>query len=482
MIRVIVVDDDKLVRKGLISAMPWDDFGMEVVGEASNGEKALEFLAENEVDLMLTDLSMPVMSGIDLMRIARKKYPHTHIVVLTLHQDFEYIQEAMRLGAIDYIAKVQLEKERFEEVLGRIHNRIMEQDQLSNKNNKGQRDRQDDEVFSIDHGYVLISMNRVSASNRVRNWVSSYNGSLKELGLNLFFCLPPSSSEGERLFESLEKEMDACSDWAMIKLSGIVNRTTEEVYGWIREYKDKDFFYDYNPTVKVMGKSIGAGESVGEVRAEESMTLLKSNWEALEWIYQDTLYRRNLDELKHLHLPQAKLIGFLYVLVDRWNHLFVKIIPATVQLQDSLDSWQQVEVWIDQTRDHIRHVLGRIEFSPEVIMCIMKAVDLLQEGLEQQITATDIAKRVNMSRSYFSQCFKGIVGDNFNHYLRQARMEKAKHYLLYSNKTISWIANNVGYEDDKYFSRSFREQTGMLPSEYRVIAQEGRDMSANEIE
>ncbi len=476
MIRVIVVDDDKLVRKGLISAMPWQNFGMQVIGEASNGEKALAFLAENEVELMLTDLSMPVMSGIDLMRVVRKEYPHVHIVVLTLHQDFEYIQEAMRLGAIDYIAKVQLEKEKFEEVLERIHNRMMEQDLLSSK---GKHDIPDHEVFTMNEGYVLLSTNPISSGHRVRTWISCHHGRVAEGGFNLFFCLPPSYPESDIWIESLLKELDTSSDWVMIRLSGIQNVRKEEVFAWIREYKEKDFFYDYNPRVRIMDRSMDAVECAEQERTEESLTLLRTNWHAMEWIYQDTLYQTNIAELKLQRLSQAKLIGFMYVLVDRWNHLFVKIIPVSLQLQDSFDSWQQVERWMDQTRHHIRHALDKVEFSPEVMKCIMKAVDLVHEELEQQITATDIAKRVNMSRSYFSQCFKEIAGDNFNVYLRQVRMDKAKHYLHYTNRTITWIANNVGYEDDKYFSRSFREHTGILPSEYRVKVQEGRHMSAD---
>lgn len=87
----------------------------------------MEFLESNRVDLLLTDLAMPVMSGIELIKKVRKEFSHIYTVVLTLHQDFEYIQEALRLGAIDYIAKVQLEKERFEEVLERIYNRIMQE-------------------------------------------------------------------------------------------------------------------------------------------------------------------------------------------------------------------------------------------------------------------------------------------------------------------------------------------------------------------
>lgn len=129
MIKVLVVDDDKLVRKGLISMMPWQEFDMKVVGEASNGENALQFLESHSVDLVLTDLGMPVMSGIELMRVLRKRYSELHVVVLTVHQDFEYVQEALRLGAIDYISKVDLdlEKEQLEDMLGRIADRIQGQ-------------------------------------------------------------------------------------------------------------------------------------------------------------------------------------------------------------------------------------------------------------------------------------------------------------------------------------------------------------------
>lgn len=77
MIKVLIVDDDKLVRKGISSAMPWNEFNMEVVGEASNGAKALDFLETQPVDLMLTDLAMPVMSGIELMRTARQLLSRT---------------------------------------------------------------------------------------------------------------------------------------------------------------------------------------------------------------------------------------------------------------------------------------------------------------------------------------------------------------------------------------------------------------------
>jgi len=123
-IRVLIVDDDKLARKGLISIMPWSEHGMVVAGEAANGAKALEFLEQHAVDLMFVDLSMPVMSGIELIQAARQKHPNLRSVVLTFHEEFEHVQTAYRLGVLDYISKVRLELEDDDLILTRIRKKM----------------------------------------------------------------------------------------------------------------------------------------------------------------------------------------------------------------------------------------------------------------------------------------------------------------------------------------------------------------------
>ena len=108
-IRALIVDDESLVRKGLRLTIPWQDYGIEIVGEAGTGEKALDFIRGEPVDLLLADITMPGMSGLELTKRLRQEYPGIRVVILTCHQDFDYIQEALRLGAIDYIVKTQLE-------------------------------------------------------------------------------------------------------------------------------------------------------------------------------------------------------------------------------------------------------------------------------------------------------------------------------------------------------------------------------------
>ena len=259
MIRTLVVDDEKYVRKGFIAVMPWEKSGFKVAGEESGGHRALEFLEHNEVDLVITDISMPGMSGFSLMEEIHKLYPDMWIAVLTCHQDFGYIQDAMRLGAIDYIVKTQLEMESMELVLERIAKRI-------------EHDRK------------------------------------------------------ARCLVSLEE-------------------------------------------------------------------------------------------------------------VDMNSH--------RAQLEDSS------------------------KYSEEIVHAIMGSVRYIKDNLLKGINQYDVAKAANMSRSYFSTSFKDIMGVSFSEYTKKVRVHAAKEMLSQTNRQIYWIAEQLGFKDEKYFSRMFREKTGATPSEYR---------------
>lgn len=124
MIRVLIVDDDKLALAGLRTMIPWQEHGMEIVGEAANGQKALDFLETTPVDLVMVDLAMPVMDGLTFIRECKKRHPQIRYVVMTFHETFEYVQEALRLGVIDYISKLKLESENYDEVFLRIREKM----------------------------------------------------------------------------------------------------------------------------------------------------------------------------------------------------------------------------------------------------------------------------------------------------------------------------------------------------------------------
>lgn len=463
MIKVLVVEDDKLVRKGLISVMPWQQFGMQVVGEANNGEKALELLESQAVDLLLTDLAMPVMSGIELMRIVRKRFPHVHIVVLTLHQDFEYIQEALRLGAIDYIAKVELEQDQLDEVLGRIAIRIQEQ----SKHSDVQHVQHEFAPLAPDRGYAVVCLNGVSYREWADNLKLSAHVRIIEADRSSWLLL---SEEGDdrNLSQQLSNNVSASENGVLVELSGLAGWTRSEVQRWIRDFAERELFYLYRPDCKIIAICIHKGYQQLAEPAEEELESLKDLWLSAEWLYHDGLFAKLVREIKLLRLPKAKLLGLLYAFVNEWNRLYSQPMLGKITLKEPVYSWFQVEQWLVGIRELVRLAVHKTGYSQQIVDCILKAEQFMRSEMDQPLTAAYVARRMNMSRSYFSQCFKDIIGNTFNEHLRMIRMAKAKQYLLYTNKTIQWIAQHTGYMDDKYFSRTFREFTGMLPSEYRL--------------
>ncbi|MFD0710547.1 response regulator [Paenibacillus sp. GCM10027626] len=127
MCKVLLVDDEKMARMGLRAVIDWDASGFELVGEASNGEKAMRWVDEGEVDILITDIAMPVMDGLELTRIAKEKCPWIKVLLLSCHSDFEYVREGVRLGASDYILKPMLEEEALLAILRQMRAKLKEE-------------------------------------------------------------------------------------------------------------------------------------------------------------------------------------------------------------------------------------------------------------------------------------------------------------------------------------------------------------------
>ncbi|MBP1964589.1 response regulator transcription factor [Paenibacillus aceris] len=123
-IRVIIADDESIVRKGLRSTVPWEKFGMEVVADATNGRKAWEAFQEHKPQVVITDIVMPEMDGIELSRLVKEAAPDTKIILLSCHRDFEYAQQGIKLGAAGYLLKTAFEDEELEGMLAKFQHEL----------------------------------------------------------------------------------------------------------------------------------------------------------------------------------------------------------------------------------------------------------------------------------------------------------------------------------------------------------------------
>ncbi|MEH7305659.1 response regulator transcription factor [Neobacillus drentensis] len=136
MIKVIVVDDEYIVRKGLMATVNWQKYNMEVVADASNGQKGWEVFLEYSPEVVITDIVMPELNGIDLARKIKQAAPDTKILLLSCHRDFEYAQEGIKVGASGYILKTAFQDDEFEEYLNQFSNELQKLESKKQNSNE----------------------------------------------------------------------------------------------------------------------------------------------------------------------------------------------------------------------------------------------------------------------------------------------------------------------------------------------------------
>ncbi|XID93312.1 response regulator [Paenibacillaceae bacterium WGS1546] len=346
MINAMVVDDEKLARKGFIAMADWPAYNIRFVGEAKDGQSALDILGKHAIDLIFVDISMPGMSGFELMEQVRIKYPHVKSVVLTCYHEFDYVQEALRLGAIDYIVKTLLNRNNVEETIARI-------------------------------------MKRVS-------WEAKDAGALQT------------------------------------------------------ERKNSD-----------------AIESVQSCLFEMKWTLYSKEWKRLTGLIEET--RPKPDELlamaDRLYADWLVYFGWQPEAREQWAP------------ESPLRSLREMKDWLSGLASEVQRRMLELSLSREVVICLLQAMIYMKRHACTDLNQNVVAREVGMSRSYFSQCYKKFTDVSFGDTLRKMRIEHAKELLLHTGLSIYEIAGRIGFEDDKYFSRVFRERTGFYPTEFRS----GRD-------
>ncbi|MDG0791007.1 response regulator [Cohnella ginsengisoli] len=338
MIQALIVDDEHLVRKGLRLLFPWDKYGVEIAGEAASGEKAMQFLREHPVQLLMTDITMPGMSGLELIRQAQRHDASIKAVILTCHQDFEYIQEALRMGAIDYIVKTQLEEMDLDQALARIV--------------KAMRTEAPEPRTGASQASAMKDVAELSGSVR---WVMDDDG-----------------------FESL---------------------------------------------LAAIGKHDPDAGQVAELW-RSSKDRLQLNFPMFDW-----------QEIEEAAPVDA------YGFEQRLR-----------KLRARLQAW-----------------LRRSGYSEDIIQAIVKAVGRIAEQPVAHVKQSEVSQWVNLSKNYFSTSFRDIMRLTFSHFLQTVSVRAARELLVTTNYPVYWIAERCGFADQRYFSKLFKEQTGLLPSEYRQL-------------
>lgn len=525
MLKVYIADDEKGIRTLLQHIIEWDKLSLTMIGSSDNGLDALDEIIELHPDIVITDIQMYGLNGLDLIQKVRGYYEDLHFIIISGYQFFEYAHTAIKYGVDDFVLK-PISKKEINDVLGKIANNI-KKEALSNSVSV------QDSRNNIRESFLNIFITDTTKT-LIEQVNTKYHYDFKE---GIFSCCII--------------KLD-CKDVRNDFLEHMYSQIKEHIYQSIKKlyielYYEKQVFFNNNNLIfivnypenqknliydsyerlfqtvqmitrpyKIINSSFAIGLPVNDIKElhhsfisathacksrlqlgcnriihassllldgsqidhinfnytsiENSIELLDSNMVYNGLKQQIHLYEPYLTKYPYNIIPVATELYNLYSIIIRRYFPNVTLISTDVFKNQLETMFTKEDIWkclSDTIINTIVCIQG--EKRDDISRTLNKAKQFIDENYSKEIGLNEVAKELYLNPNYFSALFKKESGINFHNYLTSVRMNKAKVLLKEKRYNIQEISEMVGYKDTKHFSKLFKKEVGLNPSDYRKI-------------
>ncbi len=527
MIKLLIADDEPLVQVGIKSMLNWADFGIEVCGTAMNGQAALDMIREYSPELVITDIKMPLMNGLELARICREEMGSIPLfIILTSYEEFPLIKEALSYQVVDYLIKLELDEKHLSESIHRALKRL-EELQASNAYRQAAgrpmlqsyhdkffmrilhnlfESREQFEIQARDlrldfsdgcylasHGEIhsdiarqmdlAKQMNLYSSSLQIIREIlgkhlSCQIISLDKLHFAVIYRFPtPAQMNPGAIRSAWENTCSMVHNYFNVWLSVGIGSMVDDPMKISASYQEaRQAFNLAGRQTPILFFSRTGGDSC---RNAFNIAVFKNDLtQAFEEFDTDVL-RNTLTEIADLFLyyPQR----FLQALDGTCNILYLalSLLPDGEEtLQEIFAAYSdgyrslykqedvvQVVQWLNTLRDGLCRVLKnkRKTYKDHVISSVQKYIN---SHLEDRLTLNEVAAVFGLSPNYLSALFKKNCGIGFSEYITQKKIAFAKTLLLEEGLKVYEVADRLGFESAFYFSKVFKKVEGMSPRDF----------------
>ncbi|OZB91110.1 response regulator [Paenibacillus sp. XY044] len=514
--KVMIVDDEVIIRNGLSTVINWEENGFTVLEPAASAEEALQRIPDEQPEIIFTDIRMTGLSGIDMAREVKKRFPDTEIIIISGFDEFAYAQQAMREGVSDYLLKTSRPGEIIQSAA-----KARERLELRRRNEEGGKAQQ----TIVNRGFLrrlLASGSAPDAEAEAEFWdrfpdLRPDSGGFNMLRIWLLSVHSPGSGERgshpggdvNRIVGSRVAERLACAwlewngdllilvkspggeDWGRMRpalvhaeaelgcrvtaAGGLPFTRLQELPRALATASEAgSYAWLLRAERRIRYEEVAARRGIRTVCAVEEETelfaLLRAGDDSrLQFWITDLLERIELDREATPGSVQAYLHSIL-VSARRW----LERAAASIGYSSTLPSGAPFDMHELARRPGriMVHELKRIKQQYEGMVSsaspVERAVAYIHDHLGQSLSLQQVAKHVHMNTNYFSELFKRETGRNYIEYVTQAKLRKAMMLLRETPAKVSEVAGEIGYEDLKYFNRLFKKFTGQTPSEYRA--------------
>lgn len=476
---LLIVEDEKLIRQGIKAMVQRCDVPIDNILECSNGEQALEILRMQEVDIMFTDIRMPKMDGIELVK-AMQDLPHVPLTVaVSGYDDFTYAVEMLRLGVREYILK-PVDREKVKEVLEKLNKEIVAGKESA---------IQDRNIGRQQLKYAILNENLTDAEKGLI--IKQYGGNFFSNGY-LVVCTNNTSGEmdvannlpyiylsdvnGNELYITDEEYLPILTNDKLLKRYVGVSALHKGVEEIKEAYAEalaarKEAFY--------LGKQVICFENMITHKA----TVLKLEESVIGQIVQmlgTDKYEEAIKQLTRI-FKNASLGGYEPADIEKcMARLFDDVLTTYANVLKTekeevkrfydiycygcLDEFEaDVVEWLSTFCDNLNSRFDDYKNKQK----IQQAVTYIKENYDKDLNMAVVSNHISMNYSLFSYVFKQYTGSNFVNFLKEIRIEEAKRLLEETDMKIIDISGRVGYENEKHFMKTFKAACGVSPTEYR---------------
>lgn len=498
--RIVIVEDEKKVREGM-AAMIASHTSHTVAAEAANGNDGLEKIIKLRPDLVITDIRMPVLDGLEMIRELRKKNLTCHIIVLSGYSEFEYAKKAITYGVDEYLLK-PLTSSDIQHALCKIEEK-MEQELLALKGTpesclrdiiEGSSEPDLMEIFGFEKNmkFLMTAGYLGSMSKEYEDRVQEFfqYSKVNDLNLHISGCYQGNSrifyalaggfehleEYQEEIYRKLVREYQGKGRhplWACIQFSdsGEISRCAEALKGYLdygvtvcgfpgwyeEEYVKSCKWEPFKTPVKILSK-------IKSDICQEQMEEAGKNLDRFTEYLKEHSFRK--EEVRQSMIRCYFMVSGLLQDLDKKR--FQKL--QSYNLEHTLNqilTWEEMK----QNFGRIREVLvqGKARRQDISNYIIVKVLNYIQEHYREKIVLDEVAVQMGLTPEYLSTLFNREVKENFTVFLKKFRIDHAKRLLTGTDKKIYEVAQEVGYSDAKYFIKVFKEEEGISPGDYREM-------------
>lgn len=517
--KVILVDDEDDVRGRIVSKI-LPEMGFEVVGKAGNGYDALELIDIHKPHVVITDIKMPFINGIELARIIRRDYPTTKVAFISGYDEFEYAREAIELNVVSYLMK-PITSSDIDNFLKKLKLSLDDEfDFLSNKDIIEANYKES--IPILVNSYLNSFIPKIELTDKDISKLEKYNYELNK-GNYVTVCV---SMSGGLLFEETKVFLqtlvrrtfgnyDQCITFITpegitfivkddrLKVSSDLDLQIYEVFKYVEKYRNiqiqfgvSKLYHDFKKFPKSYQDSDSALRhskyfNMGDIIYFEDIEDIEKKQVVIEDSeFDDLAYELKFGSINEVK-SKLKLIISKGMIEDEGvilDHqlMVVKLANTMINFIQSL----QVNISTINNGNIIEELLLFNDGDSLFDYIINLVVKLREKNQKSQVKKTDklmdlaikyinehykdpslsleiVAEELSISVSYLSMLLSKLKGITFNKYLVKVRMEKAKELLKLTSEKIINIAGMCGYNEVYYFSHSFKKYSGMSPKEFR---------------